>query len=83
MGAVATQKQIFITRPKYAFLKGWKQIPDDDKIIVKIEIMQLFSIISDAAWRRRIKGQVIPNDEQMRHVEAVFKKYKIKDPWGL
>lgn len=83
MSSTLTQKQAFVTNPRYAFVKGWKRVPQADMIRVKIEVMQVFNIVSDAAWLRRLKGQVTPNVEQMQAVEAVFKKHGITKIWGL
>jgi len=83
METVKRQKTTLGSNPKYAFVRGWKRVAQDDLISVKIEIMKIFNIISDAAWQRRLKGRVIPNAEQMAEVEAVFKKYGVTKVWGL
>lgn len=69
--------------PKYSFLKGWDDLKQRDVDSAKQELMDALNIKSDATFYRRLRGQIVPTLEEYTQVLNVFKKYGIKQPYGV
>lgn len=69
-------------KKEWSFQKGFDQVPKGMLNQVKEELMAVFNITTRAAWYRRLYGSTIPRADQVQAVEAVFKKYGIKNIWG-
>lgn len=69
--------------PKYSFLKGWDNLKQRDVDSAKQELMDALNIKSDATFYRRLRGQIVPTIEESTQVLNVFKKYGIKQPYGV
>lgn len=69
--------------PKYSFLKGWDNLKQRDVDSAKQDLMDALNIKSDATFYRRLRGQIVPTIEESTQVLNVFKKYGIKQPYGV
>ena len=67
---------------KYAFLKGWKKVPQGAAKELKQKIKDSLGIVSDAAFYSRMRGEVIPLISQFEAIEKIFAMYGITDIWG-
>ncbi len=67
---------------KFAFKKGWDQVPKGKAKDVKRRIKAALGITSDGAFYARMKGTPEPTVSQHREVSDIFRKTGITDPWG-
>ncbi len=67
---------------KYAFKKGWYQLPNGKTAEAREKIKKALSITSDATFYARMKGIPEPTISEYRSIEAIFKEYGITHPWG-
>ena len=78
------RKRIYTEEEKkrFYFKKGWRQVRKQDRLSVKMEIMQALNIESEITFNQRMKARVIPNVIEWEEITRVFAKYGIKDCWG-
>lgn len=69
--------------PKHSFLKGWNDLKLRDVNAAKEDIMSVLGIKSNATFYRRLRGQIVPTVEEYNQVLEVFKKYGVKQPYGV
>lgn len=69
--------------PKFSFLKGWGDLKQRDVDVAKRELMETLKIKADATFYRRLRGQIVPTVEEYNQVLDVFKKYGVKQPYGV
>jgi len=65
---------------KYSFERAWeKRIADTAAI--KAKIMAVCNITTDASWRQRRRGEVIPRADEKEAIEQIFAEYGITAVW--
>lgn len=67
---------------KYAFKKGWYQLPNGKTAEAREKIKKALGFTSDATFYARMKGIPEPTISEYRSIEAIFKEYGITHPWG-
>lgn len=68
--------------PKFAFKKGWDQVPKGKTAIVKTELKDALKITGDATFYTRMKGTPEPTVSEFNAIADVFRRHGITDPWG-
>lgn len=69
--------------PKYSFLKGWDNLKQRDVDCAKQDLMNALNIKSNATFYRRLRGQIVPTIEEHDSIIGIFKKYGVKQPFGV
>ena len=70
-------------RPYAGFAAGYKQLNDDDKLPVQMEIWQVLGINNRVSFGYYKNGwQQITDPEKKANVEEVFRRYGVDHPWG-
>ena len=67
---------------KFAFKKGWNQVPKGEAAEVKKSIMKGLGITGDATFYSRMKGIPEPTISEYQTISDVFAGYGITDIWG-
>lgn len=65
-----------------SFKKGWKQLTLEQAPKVRQEICDVLGISCRTSFYPRLNGQVEPKFSEAKAIEAIFRKYGIKDIWG-
>lgn len=69
--------------PRYSFLRGWNDLKLRDVNAAKEDIMSALGIKSNATFYRRLRGQIVPTIEEYDGIIEIFKKYGVKQPFGV
>lgn len=67
---------------KYAFKKGWQQVPRSKTEEVKNAIKEQLGISSNPAFYARVRGTVELKISEADKVVEIFAAYGITDIWG-
>lgn len=67
---------------KFAFKRGWDQVPKGKTSKVKGDIKEVLGITADATFYSRMKGTPEPTITEYKAIAGVFRKHGITDPWG-
>lgn len=67
---------------KFAFKKGWDQVPNGRTAEVKEKIMAAIGITGNATFYARMKGIPEPTISEYQTITEVFASYGITDIWG-
>lgn len=67
---------------KFAFKKGWNQVPKGKAADVKKAIMEGLGITGDATFYNRMKGIPEPTISEYQTISEVFADHGITDIWG-
>lgn len=67
---------------KYAFKKGWNQIPRVKTEEVRNAIKEQLGITSNPAFYSRMSGKIELKMSEADKVVAIFASYGISDIWG-
>lgn len=67
---------------KFAFKKGWDQVPKGKAATVKAEIKAALKISGEATFYNRMKGTPEPTVSEYEAISKIFRKVGITDPWG-
>lgn len=67
---------------KYAFMRGWNQVPKSKTNEVREAIMSRLNIASFSTFYSRLKGEPEPTMSEGAKIEEVFSQYGIADIWG-
>jgi len=68
---------------EFSFRKGYLQVRQKDVQAIKCEIMNALGIKARTNWYFRLYGKIEPKVSEARAIEEIFKKYGIKDIWGI
>lgn len=67
---------------KFAFKKGWEQLPQKSAAEVKNRIIKALGSQSATGFYARLNGQVEPKASEYLKIEAIFHEYGITEIWG-
>ena len=67
---------------QFAFLRGWKQLPNGEMKAVRAEICAALGGVSLPTFYARLRGIPEPKVSEARAIEDIFKKRNITDIWG-
>lgn len=69
---------------KFAFERGYNEVPLGQAEEAKQELMKIFNISSRPAWLRRLRGEVKPKVDEYEAVEQVLARYGVPKSkvWG-
>lgn len=66
----------------FSFKRGWKQLRLKDAGVARVLIMDALGLTNSASFYYRLNGKCEPTVSEAFKIEAVFKKFGIKDVWG-
>ena len=67
---------------KFAFKKGWDQVPNGRTAEVKEKLMAAIGITGNATFYARMKGIPEPTISEYQTISEVFASHGITDIWG-
>jgi hypothetical protein len=67
---------------KYAFMRGWNQVPKSKMNEVREAIMIQLNLASFSTFYSRLKGIPEPTMSEGEKICEVFAEYGITDVWG-
>jgi hypothetical protein len=71
-----------IASRKWAFTKGFGQVPNESVKEVRAELMQVLCLNNMQSWYNRLYGKKEPRISEAEKITAVFAKFDIHDIWG-
>lgn len=69
--------------PSTSFMRGWRNVPQGKVKEVRAELMKLFGVTSDPAWRQRLYGRKELTVSEYEAVKQIFKRYGITDVFSI
>lgn len=69
-------------KDKYSFKKGFLQVRQKDADEVRGLIMRALGINNRISWSKRLNGHIEPKVSEAMEIEAIFRRFGIKDVWG-
>lgn len=76
------KRKIVPGREKYAFLRGFNQVPVAYASKVRDEILRVLKLNNRVSWYQRLYGNIEPKMTEAKAIEKVFFKYGITEVWG-
>ena len=67
---------------KYAFKRGWDQLPNVKLGEARAKLKTALNIIGDSNFYRRLRGIPEPTISEGEKIVAIFAEYGITDVWG-
>lgn len=67
---------------KFAFLRGWKKIPNGQTNAIRDEICATLGGVTLPTFYARLKGIPEPKISEYQAIEEVFARHGITDIWG-
>jgi hypothetical protein len=66
----------------WAFEKGWYELKTREVPICRKKLMSALKLTTHAGFGVRLRGQVVPNVEEVQHIERIFHEFGITEIWG-
>lgn len=70
------------TTNRFAFKKGWGQVPHDKTKEVRRRIMEALNLQARNNFYIRLRGEIEPKVSEAESIEAIFLEFGITDIWG-
>ena len=67
---------------KYAFKKGWDQLPNAKLGEARRKLMTALNLKGDSNFYRRLRGIPEPTISEGEAIVAIFEEYGITEVWG-
>ena len=71
-----------MTTNRFAFKKGWGQVPYNLTKTVRERIMAALNLKTRNTFYIRLRGEIEPKVSEAEAIEEIFKDYGITEVWG-
>lgn len=71
-----------MTMNRFAFKKGWGQVPYNKTKEVRERIMAALNLQTRNTFYIRLRGKIEPKVSEAEKIEEIFRDYGITEVWG-
>lgn len=71
-----------MTTQRFAFKKGWSQVPRNKTEEVRLHIMSALGLQTRNTFYIRLRGKIEPKVSEAEKIENIFREYGITEIWG-
>jgi len=71
-----------MTTNRFAFKKGWGQVPHEKTKEVRERIMTALGLQARNNFYIRLRGKIEPKVSEAEKIEEIFREYGITEVWG-
>lgn len=71
-----------MTTQRFAFKKGWSQLPRNKMEEARLRIMTALKLQARNNFYIRLRGKIEPKVSEAEKIEEIFREYGITEVWG-